>query len=45
MADPAIYRDGPRMRELEAERVALRAALDAMVERWSALADDDASSA
>jgi ATP-binding cassette subfamily F protein 3 len=43
MADPAIYRDGARMRELEAERVALRTALDAMVERWSALADDAGS--
>src|SRR5262249_25053501 len=45
MADPAIYRDGARMRELETAPLALRTALDAMVERWSALADDDAGPA
>jgi ATP-binding cassette subfamily F protein 3 len=45
MAEPAAYRDGARMRELEAERAALRAELDAFYERWTALADDGAESA
>src|SRR4030095_14892301 len=41
MADPAVYRDGARIRELEAERAALRSELDALYERWTALAEDD----
>ena len=45
MADPAAYRDGARMRELEAERAALRGELDALYERWTALAGDDEGSA
>jgi len=41
MADPAIYRDGARMRALESERGTLRAELDALYERWSALAESE----
>jgi hypothetical protein len=36
-----VNRDGARIRELEAERAALRSELDALYERWTALAEDD----
>jgi ATP-binding cassette subfamily F protein 3 len=41
MAEPAIYRDGERIRALETERAALRGALDAAYERWTPLAEAD----
>jgi ABC-type multidrug transport system ATPase subunit len=42
MAEPDAYRDGSRMRALEAERDAVRATLEAHYERWSALAEESA---
>ncbi len=39
MGDPAVSRDGERMRALEAERVALRAAVDALYAEWESLAE------
>jgi ATP-binding cassette subfamily F protein 3 len=39
MADPAVYRDGARMRELEGERAALLASLEELYERWSELSE------
>jgi ATP-binding cassette subfamily F protein 3 len=40
MADPAVYRDAPALRALEAERAALREALEELYERWSDLAEE-----
>jgi ATP-binding cassette subfamily F protein 3 len=34
MADPALHRDGERVRALEAERAALRAGIDALYTEW-----------
>ncbi len=39
VADPAVYRDGGRMRELEAERVAQQEALDALYRAWTEQAE------
>jgi ATP-binding cassette subfamily F protein 3 len=39
MGDPEIYRDGARMRELEAERAILLRALDGLYEHWSELSE------
>jgi len=38
MADPAVHRDGERMRALEVERVALRAEVDALYKEWESIA-------
>ena len=40
MADPAVHRDGERMRALEAERVALRSEVEALYKEWEALATE-----
>ncbi|RIL07900.1 MAG: ABC transporter ATP-binding protein [Proteobacteria bacterium] len=45
LGDPDVYRDGERMREAEAERAALRSALDALYERWSELAEENEAAA
>ena len=44
MSDPVVHRDGVRMRELDVERSALRAELDALYERWTALAEAEEGS-
>jgi len=38
MADPAVHRDGERVRALETERAALRVEIDALYREWEGLA-------
>jgi ATP-binding cassette subfamily F protein 3 len=38
LGDPAVYKDGERARTLEAERVAAKAAVDALYREWERLA-------
>jgi ATP-binding cassette subfamily F protein 3 len=40
LADPAVHRDGERMKEVEAERTALRAEIDGLYRDWEGLAAD-----
>jgi len=39
LADPEVYRDGPRAKTLVTEQRALRARIDDLYERWAALED------
>ena len=38
LADPAVYRDGERVRSLEAERLANQQAIDALYRDWERIA-------
>jgi ATP-binding cassette subfamily F protein 3 len=40
LADPAVHRDGERMKEIEAERTALRAEIEGLYRDWERVAAD-----